>query len=393
MTGITDMTEAKPRLPVFQLGIIGAALFLSILTEALPAGFLHSLEQSFRVSASEAGQWVTLYAVGSLFSAVPLTLATQHWSRKKLLLITLGGFAVSNGITAVVDSFLITLFARFMAGIFAGLLWALAAGYAGRMVNPSRQGKAITIVMLGVPLALSLGVPAGTFLGSIYGWRSVFYTMTLFAGLLFVAGILTLPEQPGTSHAERFSVGKVVSIPGVKTILLATFIFSLGHNMMYTYISPYLTESLDTRYISTFFLIFGIMAVISIIITGIFIDRHLRFLTLSGLFLFMVSSIILAFFYKNIYFVMSGAFLWGLGFGGGATLFQTASARTSGKASDIAQSLMVTVWNMAIAGGGLVGGILLSWSGVLSLPVVLTVLLVFCLFIVRASNAKGFFRI
>lgn len=82
MTGFTDMTEEKPGLPVFQLGIIGAALFLSILTEALPAGFLHSLEQSFRVSASEAGQWVTLYAVGSLLSAVPLTLATQHWSRK-----------------------------------------------------------------------------------------------------------------------------------------------------------------------------------------------------------------------------------------------------------------------------------------------------------------------
>lgn len=392
MTGFTDMTEAKPRLPVFQLGIIGAALFLSILTEALPAGFLHSLEQSFHVSASEAGQWVTLYAVGSLLSAVPLTLATQHWSRKKLLLITLGGFAVSNGIAATVDSFFITLFVRLMAGVFAGLLWALAAGYAGRMVTPSRQGRAITIVMLGVPLALSLGIPAGTFLGSIYGWRTVFYTMTLFAGLLFVVGMLTLPEQSGTGHAERFSIRKVVSIPGVKTILLATFVFSLGHNMMYTYISPYLSESLDTRYISTFLLIFGIMAVVSIVITGIFIDRHLRFLTLSSLLLFMLSALILAVFYQNIYFVMSGAFLWGLGFGGGATLFQTASARTSGKAADIAQSLMVTVWNMAIAGGGLVGGILLSWSGILLLPVVLTSLLVFCFYIVRTSNAKVFFR-
>ena len=392
MTDLTDMTEEKPRLPVFQLGIISAALFLSILTEALPAGFLHSLELSFYVSASEAGQWVTLYAIGSLLSAIPLTLATQHWSRKKLFLITLGGFAVSNGITASVDSFVITLFARFMAGIFAGLLWALAAGYAGRMVTPSHQGRAITIVMLGVPLALSLGVPAGTFLGNIYGWRTMFYTMTLLALLLLVAGMLALPEQSGTKHAEHFSVRNVVSIPGVKTILLATFIFSLGHNMMYTYISPYLTESLDTSYISTFLLIFGVMAVLSIVITGIFIDRHLRFLTLSGLLLFMASSIILAVFYKNIYFVLSGAFLWGLGFGGGATLFQTASARTSGKAADIAQSLMVTVWNMAIAGGGLVGGVLLSWTDVLSLPIVLTVLLVFCLFIVKASKAKGFFQ-
>ncbi|HAT1685205.1 TPA: MFS transporter [Klebsiella oxytoca] len=392
MTGLIKMTEAKSGLPVFQLGIIGAALFLSILTEALPAGFLHSLELTFHVSASEAGQWVTLYAVGSLLSAVPLTLVTQHWSRKKLLLMTLAGFAISNGLTATVDSFVITLVARFLAGIFAGLLWALAAGYAGRMVTSERQGRAITIVMLGVPLALSLGVPAGTFLGNIYGWRTVFYTMTLLAGVLFIVGVLILPEQPGVSHSERFSVRKVVAIPGVKTILVATFIFSLGHNMMYTYISPYLTESLDTHYISTFLLIFGVMAVVSIIITGIFIDRYLRFLTLSGLFLFMVSSLILSFLYENIYFVMSGAFLWGLGFGGGATLFQTASARTSGKAADIAQSLMVTIWNMAIAGGGLIGGILLAWYGILSLPVVLTILLILCLFIVNISKAKGFLR-
>lgn len=390
MTDFTNMSGEKLGLPIFKLGIIGAALFLSILTEALPAGFLYSLEFSFHISASEAGQWVTLYAVGSLLSAVPLTLATQHWSRKKLLLITLGGFAVSNGITASVDSFGITLAARFMAGIFAGLLWALAAGYAGRMVTSSKQGRAITIVMLGVPLALSLGVPAGTFLGTIYGWRTVFYTMTLLAGLLFLAGMLVLPEQPGISYSERFSVVKVVSIPGVKTILLATFIFSLGHNMMYTYISPYLTESLHTSYISTFLLVFGIMAVISIVITGVFIDRHLRFLTLSGLVLFIISSMILTVFYENIYLIMSGAFLWGLGFGGGATLFQTASARTSGNAADISQSLMVTVWNMAIAGGGVVGAGLLEWCGVLAIPVGLTFLMILCLFIVRTNNAKGF---
>lgn len=393
MTELIKLTDEKSGLPIFKLAIIGAALFLSILTEALPAGFLHSLELTFSVSASEAGQWVTLYAIGSLLSAIPLTLATQHWPRKNLLLITLAGFAVSNAITAAVDSFIVTLVARFLAGIFAGLLWALAAGYAGRMVAPAHQGRAITIVMLGVPLALSLGVPAGTFLGNIYGWRTIFYTMTVLAGLLFIAGAFTLPDQPGISHAERISVGKAVSIPGIKTILLATFIFSLGHNMMYTYISPYLITSLDSRFISTFLLVFGVMSVISIIITGVFIDKHLKLLTLCGLSLFIISSLLFSLFCDNIYLVMSGGFLWGLGFGGGATLFQTASARTAGNAADIAQSLMVTIWNMAIAGGGLVGGLLLDQFGIISLPVVLTALLMSCIFIVMVSKAQGFSRI
>lgn len=393
MTELNKLPVKRSGLPVFKLGIIGAALFLSILTEALPAGFLHSLELTFSVSASEAGQWVTLYAIGSLLSAIPLTLATQHWSRKKLLLITLTGFAVSNAVTAAVDSFMITLVARFLAGIFAGLLWALAAGYAGRMVDPAYQGRAITIVMLGVPLALSLGVPAGTFLGDIYGWRTVFYTMTVLACLLLIMGMFTLPAQPGINHAERISIGKVLSLPGIKTILIATFVFSLGHNMMYTYISPYLITSLDSNFISTFLLVFGVMAVISIIITGVFIDSHLKLLTLCGLSLFIISSLLLSIFYDNVYLILVGAFLWGLGFGGGATLFQTASARTAGNAADIAQSLMVTIWNMAIAGGGLAGGLLLDQFSILSLPLVLTVLLMFCFFIVKVSKALGFSRI
>ena len=89
---------------------------------------------------------------------------------------------------------------------------------------------------------------------------------------------------------------------------------------------------------------------------------------------------------------MIGGFLWGLGFGGGATLFQTASARTADNAADIAQSLMVTIWNMAIAGGGLAGGLLLDQFGIISLPVVLTALLMFCFFIVMVSKAQGFSR-
>lgn len=392
MIELIGLKNERSGLPVFKLAIIGAALFLSILTEALPAGFLHSLELTFSVTASEAGQWVTLYAIGSLLSAIPLTLATQHWPRKKLLLITLAGFAVTNAITATVDSFIVTLVARFLAGTFAGLLWALAAGYVGRMVAPAHQGRAITIVMLGVPLALSLGVPAGTFLGNVYGWRTIFYTMTVLAGLLFISGMFFLPDQPGVNHADRISVGKVVSIPGIKMILIATFIFSLGHNMMYTYISPYLITSLNSGFISTFLLIFGIMAVISIIITGVFIDRYLKLLTLCGLSLFIISSLLLFLFHDNIYFVMSGAFLWGLGFGGGATLFQTASARTAGDSADVAQSLMVTIWNMAIAGGGLAGGLLLEQFGVLSLPAVLTLLLILCVVIVTVCKAQGFSR-
>lgn len=375
--------------PIFRLLIITAALFLSILTEALPAGFLYYIGESFSVTQPQAGQWVTVYAIGSLLSAIPLTLVTQHWSRKTLLLLTLAGFTISNGLNSVVDSFPVTLVTRFLSGISAGLLWALAAGYASRMVSPERQGRAITIVMTGVPLALSLGVPVGTFLGDLYGWRTVFYIITALSSLLFITGVYFLPEQAGVRQTTKISVSSVIALTGMRTVFCTTFLFSLGHNMMYTYISPYLQQIPKPGIISVFLLIFGIMAVISIFAVGIFIDNHLRRLILIGLSIFISSSLILFLSKESVYLVFLSAALWGLGFGGGATLFQTASARTSGDAADIAQSLMVTIWNIAIAGGGLLGGGLLSLFDVHILPVTLCVMLVLCFILVKASTARG----
>ncbi|MCJ8355762.1 MFS transporter, partial [Novacetimonas hansenii] len=133
----------------------------TILTEALPAGLLPQMGRSLNVSDAMVGQLVTLYAIGSLVAAIPLTSATQGWRRRRLLLLAIGGFAVVNTVTAVSTSYVLTLAARFLAGVSAGLLWALLAGYASRMVAPALQGRAIAVAMVGTPLALSFGIPLG----------------------------------------------------------------------------------------------------------------------------------------------------------------------------------------------------------------------------------------
>jgi len=87
-------------------------------------------------------------------------------------------------------------------------------------------------------------------------------------------------------------------------------------------------------------------------------------------------------------FVAIGA--WGLAFGGAATLFQTALAQTAGDASDVAQSMLVTAWNTAIAGGGIVGGLLLDLLGVEAFPPALLLLLVAALMVTWSAKLRGF---
>lgn len=84
-----------------------------------------------------------------------------------------------------------------------------------------------------------------------------------------------------------------------------------------------------------------------------------------------------------------GVTVWGLAFGGVATLFQTASARAARSGADVAQSMIVTVWNLAIAGGGIAGGLILAGLGAAALVWSLLPLLVVAFFIVRVTNAFG----
>jgi predicted MFS family arabinose efflux permease len=88
--------------------------------------------------------------------------------------------------------------------------------------------------------------------------------------------------------------------------------------------------------------------------------------------------------------VYVGVFIWGLTFGGAATLLQTALADSAGKGADVALSMNVVVWNSAIASGGLLGGVLLGQWGISSVPWVLLILLLLSLTIATRARVHGF---
>lgn len=157
------------RLPWAGLIALAMAGFICILTETIPAGLLIEISEGLDVSESLAGQLVTAYALGSLIAAIPITTATQGWHRKPLLLLCIIGFLVFNTITALSSSLTLTIIARFFAGVTAGVLWGMTAGYARLMAPESLKGRAMAVAMIGTPLALAFGVPVGTFLGSLVG--------------------------------------------------------------------------------------------------------------------------------------------------------------------------------------------------------------------------------
>lgn len=350
-------------------GLIALALsgFLAIMTETLPAGLLPEISQRLNITTGAAGQLVTLYAFGSILAAIPVIGMTKSWTRKHLFMTAIAGFFLFNTLTAISNVYWLTLLARFMVGIAAGVVWGMLAGYARRMVSVDLAGRAMAIALVGTPVALSFGVPAGTWIGNLVGWHAVFGIMSGFAALLLVFVWAVLPDFAGVKGQANVTYHAVWQTKGVRPLLLVTLFWLGAHNIFYTYIAPFLATR-KIEHVDVTLLIFGIAALVSIVLTGIWIDQHLRRLAVVSLGSFVIVAVLLAIVHDALWTnILVG--LWGLSFGGAATLLQTAlGQRVNNDALDLVMSLNATVWNISIAGAGMIGGLLVQGGDVILIP-------------------------
>ncbi|MFH8292725.1 MFS transporter [Streptomyces sp. NPDC018059] len=391
LTTTTPPPDPHPqKLPLAGLLALATAVFITSLTETLPAGLLPAMSADLGVSESATGQTVTIYAAGTALTAIPLTAATAGRRRKRLLLMAMAGFAAANTVTAVSGNYTLTMAARFIAGVAAGLAWALLAGYARRMAPVHLQGKAIAIAMAGIPVALSLGVPAGTYLGKLLSWQVAFLVMTgLTLGLLgWIAALV--PDHPGRPRGATPPMLRTLRVPGVTPVLFVTLVFVLAHTVLYTYIATYLEGLGMGGSTDLVLLVFGAASLLSIWIVGTLIHRRLRALTLAAVLLVGVAAAVLATLSHSPALVYAAVTLWGLGWGGAPTLLQTAAGDAGGDAADAAQAMLVTLWNVAMAAGGVIGGVLLGLAGTSSFPWTILLLLVPVLLVVVISRTHGF---
>ncbi|MGW1175735.1 MFS transporter [Kitasatospora sp. NPDC002543] len=388
----TQLPTPVPRkpFPLPALLALATAVFVTALTENLPAGVLPGMSGALGVGESAAGQTVTVYAIGSAATAIPLSSATAGWGRKRLLLTAMAGFAVANTVTAVSTSYPLTLAARFLAGVAAGLAWALLAGYARRLVPAEQQGRAMAVAMAGVPVALSLGVPVGTFLGQALDWWVPFLAMTALAVVVIGWIAALLPDQPGQPTGQREPVRQALTVPGVRPVLTVTVLFVLAHTILFTFVAPFLDRAGLGGATGPVLLVFGLASLLSVWLVGAHIHRRLRQLTIGGALLVALTAAVLAVRSGGAPPVYVAAFFWGLGWGGAPTLLQTALGDAGGERADAAQAVLVTLWNAAMAGGGVVGGLVLSGLGTGALPWTVLALMLPVLAVATAARRHAF---
>ncbi len=350
-------------LPLPALLALTTTVFLGCLTEVLPAGLLLGMSADLGVSPSATGQLVTVYAITTALTAVPLTTATLRVPRKRLLLALIAGFLLTNLVLAVSSWFPLILAARVVSGALTGVMWSLVAGYAMRLAPPGLTGRALAVAMSGTPLGFALGVPAGTALGELADWRWAFASMALITVPLLVWVAVAVPAVPADPVGRTRPLA-ASRLPGMRVLLVTVALFSLGHNIAYTYIGPILAGLDSVRTLGTALLVFGCATAAGLVAVGAALDRHPRAVLAfcGGV---AAAGIVLMACVPGL--VPAAAGLWGLAFGGAPTAFQAVTAVLAGPTADAAQSLTIAAWNGAVAGGALLGGLLLP-LGTSSLP-------------------------
>jgi len=287
--------------------------------------------------------------------------------------------------------------AKVIAWVGMSMFAAMAIGapigsflYARRLVVDRLKGRALAIAMVGTPLALSFGVPAGSFLGTLVGWRLAFLAMSGLTIALIGWVWVSIPDFPGQPASRRLTIGDVFTRPGIRPILVTIFAWMAAHNLLYTYIAPFAARAgMGTR-VDVLLLAFGLSSLGGIWITGVLIDRMLRLLVLGSLAAFGAAALTLGLLGTVPAFVIAGVIVWGLSFGGASTQLQTAAGDVVGDGADLATAMIATVWNTAIAIGGITGGVLLDHLGASAFPWAMLPMILLALAVALSARSNSF---
>ncbi|HZJ80153.1 MAG TPA: MFS transporter [Dysgonamonadaceae bacterium] len=348
--------------------LMSSVTFVGILSELMPSGVLPQMMQELNLNEVQGGNLVGYYALASAIFSIPLISVTMHYNRKLLLLLLLGGFAISNFIVALVSNYAVVVSMRVVGGICAGIMWPMIAAYGMRLVSSKQSGKAVAVIMAGTTLGISLGMPLMTWIGDNYGWRTEFIAISVIIVFIGVLSVIMLPSLKGEKLTREVSPFAMLKIKAVQMVILFTILGVVAHYGVYVYIASLVGTLQIAGGIEMALVMFGLGSLVSVVIAIKYTDNHLQLLTILMFALLILAMAIFLIFGGAFGISHFGFFLWGISFGPLVALFQAAVGRQVDKAKDIATSIQSCMFNFSIMIASSLGGILLSKYLAMSLP-------------------------
>ncbi|MEP6563655.1 MAG: MFS transporter [Mesorhizobium sp.] len=359
-------------LPLFALFF---AAFAFGTTEFVIAGVLPQVADGLGVSIPTAGYLVSGYATGIAIGGPLLALATKRLSRKTLLLGLAIAFTIGQAACALAPDFASMLALRVAVAVAHGAYFGVAMVVAVGLVPEDKRGMAVAVILSGLTVSNVIGVPAGTAIGTLWGWRATFWVMCALGVVATLAMLALLPRTTGASirQAGFAREVRVLARQQVWTALILMLMLMIGQFTLFTYITPTLLEvtHLDESLIPWVLLLNGVGATIGVFLGGKLSDWKLMPSLITMLFLQAVTLVVIYAVSPYPLPMVVAIIVWGgLNFAIG-TPIQTRILAWTADASNLASSLIPSGFNVGIALAASLGSAMLNAGyGYRSLPAV-----------------------
>lgn len=365
------MSKDKKR-STFALLALALSAFAIGTTEFISVGLLPMIAEDLNISVATAGLTVSLYAIGVMIGAPVLTSLTSNMSRKSLLLWIMVVFIIGNTIAATAATVGVLLAARVVSALAHGIFMAIGATIAADLVPPNKRASAIAIMFTGLTVATVTGVPFGTFLGQLFGWRFAFVAIVIIGIIAFIGNSILVPSD--LQKAARTTFRDQLKLVTNGRLLLVFIITALGYGgtfVVFTYLSPLLQEvtGFKAGTVTLILLVYGLAIAIGNTVGGKLANRN----PINALFyMFLIQAIILMVLTFTAPFKVAGLItiiLMGLfafmNVPGLQVYAVMLAERFVPSAVDVASAINIAAFNAGIAIGAYLGGVVADSFGLI----------------------------
>jgi DHA1 family inner membrane transport protein len=371
--------------------ILAAAAFSVSTAEFIVSGLLPALAGDLHVTIPEAGLLVTAYAACVAIASPIISALTAAVPRRPMLIGVLAVFVAGQVICALAPSYPILLAGRLFVASAHGMFFSVALVIVGNVTSEATRGRAFALFFTGLTLATILGVPGGTAIGTMFGWRAAFWFVGGLSSLATLGAFLLVPrdvhgaEPSGASLRAQF---RQLARQDIYLSYLAIAFDALGYFCFITYQVPLLINLTGIAAAQTpiFLLIAGIGTVAGTILSGRLADWKLMPSLFGVTILQLAVFVAMSLWASNPVAIAIEMFLGGVGIGAFASPIQARIIAAAREAPSLASGFISTAFNVGISGGALAGALILGAGlGYAALPLFGTACMVIAATIVLVS--------
>ncbi len=341
-----------------------AAAFAIGTSEFVIAGILPAVSGDLGISIPTAGLLVSLYALGVAVGGPVLATFTGRFPRKLLLLTYVAIFTIGYVFCALAPNYAALLVARVVIALIHGAYFGTAMVVATTVVDESRRGFAVALILSGLTVANIIGVPLGTAIGTAFGWRMTFWAVAALGLVSFALIALLVPSD--SAHEGRsgnlLAEIRVLSREPVYTSLAVIVLQTIGQFALFTYISPLLTDvsGIPLGVVPWLLLIFGIGSTIGVLVGGRLADWRLMASLTGILAAQIVIYTLMGVFVAAPWAMAMLVLIWGSTVFAFGSPVQTRILSSTQDAPLLAASLIPSAFNISIAAGAWIGGLMID---------------------------------